>query len=195
MAVPRFLGLIDLVVVVMVAIAIFLPAREMYARNAFRGDDFAIGLAEARTMARPTDGVAIEDFARKLGETDMKDWAIESSVRLADRAKDSPTRWRALIAASDAYVQKVDVVPALDYANRALAACEASREACPSWEEVRMRLYQQHLEAGVKSGIDPHIDPKGFRAAGDKALRYFRVGTSHGAALPAASGSAGSAVP
>src|SRR5262245_58014232 len=139
MTLPRHFGLVDLAVATVVAVALFLPAREMYAQNAFKGDDFAIGIAEARTMARPTDGVAIEDFTRKLGEANMKDWAIESSVRLSERAKESPTRWRALIAASVAYVEKVDVVPALDYANRALAACEAARAkgdaaACPSWE-------------------------------------------------------------
>lgn len=208
MALPRYLGLLDLAVAIVVAVAIFLPAREMFARSAFempssakaktQVDDFAIGLAEARTVQRPGDGVAIEDFARKLGAADMKDWAIEASVRLADRAKDSPTRWRALIAASVAYVEKADVIPALDYANRALAACESAREkgdaaACPSWEEVRMRLYQQHLDAGVKSGIDPHVDPKGFRDAGEKALRYIRLAPNHNA--PMGSGSAGSAVP
>jgi len=208
MALPRYLGLLDLAVAIMVVVAIFLPAREMYARNAFeltratpdktKVDDFAIGLAEARTVARPGDGVAIEDFARKLGAADMKDWAIEASVRLSDRAKDSPTRWRALIAASVAYVEEVDVIPALDYANRALAACESAREkgdatACPSWEEVRMRLYQQHLDAGVKSGINPRVDPKGFRAAGEKALRYIRLAPNHNAVVP--SGSAGSGVP
>jgi hypothetical protein len=199
MALPRYFGLVDLGVVTVVAVALFLPPREMFAQNAFKGDEFAIALAEARTMARPTDGVAIEDFTRKLGEADMKDWAIESSVRLAERAKESPTRWRALIAVSVAYIEKVDVNPALDYANRALAACEAAREkgdqaACPSWEEVRMRLYQQHLDAGVKSGIDPRVNPRGFREAGEKALHYIRIAPPHGGASSSdtPAGSAGS---
>ena len=199
MALPRFLGLVDLAVATVVAVAIFLPAREMFAQNAFKGDksdEFAIALAEARTMARPTDGVAIEDFARKLGDAGMKDWAIESTVRMSERAKDSPTRWRALIATSVAYVEKVDVVPALDYANRALAACELSRErgdatACPSWEETRMRLYRDHLDAGVKSGINPRVDPHGFREAGDKALHYIRIAPSHNVPPVPRSGSAG----
>lgn len=194
MALPRFLNLVDLTVATIVAVAIFLPAREMFASNAFKGDEFAIGLAEARTMARPGDGVAVEDFARKLGEAEMKDWAIESTMRLSERAKDSPTRWRTLIAASVALVDKVDVVTALDYANRALAACELTRErgdaaACPSWEEVRMRLYQQYLEGGVKSGIDPRVDPIGFRDAGDKALHYIRIAPSHNVPPPPPSGS------
>ncbi len=181
MAVGRFISLMDVPVLVVVAVAIFLPPRPMYAENAIEGDEFGVALAEARTMASPGDGKAIEDFTRKLGEAGLKDWAVESAVTMSDRAKDSPTRWRALIAASGAYVEELDVVPALDYANRALAACEVVREkgdaaACPSWEEIRMRLYQQHLDAGVKSGIDPRVDPAGFRRAGESALRHIRLG-------------------
>ena len=171
-------------------------------------------------MASPGDGAAIEDFTRKLGEAGLKDWAVESAVRMSDRAKDSPTRWRALIAASVAFTEKLEVVPALDYANRALAACEMTREQeaarvakgekiavslCPSWEEIRMRLYQSHLDAGVKSGIDPRVDPKGFRAAGENALRHIRINNklrneqtpapapSPAPSAPTPTGSAGSA--
>ncbi|HEU4612622.1 MAG TPA: hypothetical protein VFS15_11120 [Kofleriaceae bacterium] len=195
MAVRRYVSLIDIPVLAVVAVAIFLPPREMYAQNVIKGDDFGVALAEARTMASPGDGKAIEDFTRKLGDAGLKDWAIETSVRLSDRAKDSPTRWRALIAASVAYVEKLDVVPALDYANRALAACEATRErgdaaACPSWEEIRMRLYQQNLDAGVKSGIDPHVDPAGFRRAGESALRQIRLGPARPAPPSAPQGNA-----
>jgi hypothetical protein len=66
-------------------------------------------------------------------------------------------------------------MPALDYANRALTECQARRDGCPSWEEVRMKLYQQHLDAGVQFGIDPRRDPQGFRAAGEGALRSIRL--------------------
>jgi hypothetical protein len=181
MALPRIVSLVDFGVLAVVAVAIFLPAREMYAQNAIKGDEFSVALAEARTMATPGDGKAVEDFTRKLSEAGLKDWAVEAAVRASERSKDSPTRWRTLIAASTAYIEKLDVVPALDYANRALAACESTREkgdasACPSWEEIRMRLYQQHLDAGVKSGIDPRRDPQGFRAAAETALRHIRLG-------------------
>jgi hypothetical protein len=203
MAMPRFLSLLDVGVGAVVAVALFLPPREMYGDNVIKGDEakqFAVSLAEARTMARPDDGQAVEDFARKLGEADLKDWAIEAAVKASDRAKDSPTRWRALIAASVAYVEKLDVIPALDYANRALAACESAREkgdaaACPSPEEVRMRLYQQHLDAGVKSGIDPKVNAKGFREAGQSALRQIYIGGGQNRAIESTSGSAGSASP
>ena len=203
MQLRRYVGLVDLGIATVVAVALFLPAREMYASDAIKGDDaqqFTVALAEARVIARPGDGLAVEDFARKLGEAGMKDWAIEASTRAAERAQGAPTRWRALLAASVAFVDRLDVVPGLDYANRALAACESAQEAgdvaaCPTWEQIRMKLYQQHLDAGVKSGIDPRRDPKGFRKAGEAALRQIHLGgrdKERGSGAPAA-GSAGSA--
>ncbi len=180
----RAFGIVDLGILTVVAVALFLPARRMYASSALQGtepDQFAMALAEARTIARAEDGALVADLSRRLGEGGFKDWAIETAIDGSERALQSPTRWRALIAASSAYVDRLDVVPALDYANRALAACEAARDAghgtCPSWEEIRMRLYHQHLDAGVKSGIDPRLDPKGFRQAGEGALRQIRLKT------------------
>jgi hypothetical protein len=49
MALPRFFGLVDLGVATVVAVAIFLPAREMQASPAIKGDEFSVALAEART--------------------------------------------------------------------------------------------------------------------------------------------------
>lgn len=183
MRMPRVFSLVDLAILTVVAVALFLPAREMHAAAVFKGDDaqhFALSLAEARMIAQPGDGRAVEDFTRRLDEAGAKDWAIETAVRGSERAKDSPTRWRALLAASTAFVDRLDVNPALDFANRALAACTSAQEkgdaaACPSWEEIRMELYQHHLDAGVKSGIDPHIDPAGFRRAGEASLRQIRL--------------------
>lgn len=203
MSLTRFVGILDLAVIAVVAVAVFLPSREMYASNAIKGDpqtQFAIALAEARTMARPGDGLAAEELSRQLGQAGLKDWAIEAAVKASERAKDSPTRWRALIAASVGYVEKLEVVQALDYANRALAACESAREkgdaaACPSWEEVRMRLYQQHLDAGVKSGVDPRVDAAAFRRAGESALRHIYIGGRQDRPVETTGSGAGSATP
>jgi hypothetical protein len=206
----RFLGLIDLGVATVVLVMIVLPAREMYGSSAHKStpaDQFALALAEARTMAHPDDGAAIDDLARRLGAAGFKDWAIEVAIRGSERTRQSATRWRALLATSIAFVDRLDVVPALDYANRALSACESAAEdsrtgqpaACPGWEQVRMRLYQQHLDAGVKSGIDPRRGPeaaKAFRHAGERALRQIHLGghdADQGSATPApAPGSPGS---
>lgn len=198
MKLPRFVGMVDLGVATVVAVMIFLPAREMYAQSVVKGDDakqFAIALAEARTMANPGDAMAIEELGHTLGDANQKDWAVETTVHASDRAKDSPMRWRALMAASVAYIDRLDAVPALDYANRALTACHAAQDAgnaaaCPSWEEIRMTLYQKHLDAGVKSGIDPHHDPIGFRKAGESAILQIHLGTGHDKERGSATGSA-----
>ena len=201
----RYVGLVDLAIVTVAAVAVTLPPREMYAKAAIKADaehEFATSLAEARTIARPGDGLAVEDFGRRLGEVNMKDWAIEVTAIASERAHGSPTQWRALLATSVAYVDELDVVPALDYANRALDACGKTRErgdlaACPDWEQIRMQLYQQHLDGGVKSGIDPRKGPAAaaaFRRAGEAELREIRLVPSHpaptGSAAPTGSGSA-----
>jgi hypothetical protein len=207
MHLSRFVGLVDLAVAAVVLVMIVLPPREMYAGAAQKGspaEQFALALAEARTMAHPDDGAAVDELARRLGAAGFKDWAIEAALRGSERAMQSPTRWRALLATSVAFVDRLDVVPALDYANRALSACQsvetaggtggardARPQACPSWEQVRMKLYQQHLDAGVKSGIDPRRGPeaaKAFRHAGEGALRQIHLGghdVERGSATPA----------
>ena len=177
---PRSLGLVDIAIITVVLVMVVLPARRMYASAAHKGDEaaqFALALSEARTMAQPTDGMHAADLARRLGDANFKDWAIEVSVDGAVRARGTPTEWRALLAASIAYVDRLDVVAALDYANRAITSCQAMQGGCPSWEEVRMKLYHQHLDAGVASGIDPRHDPKGFRTAGESAVRTIRLNT------------------
>jgi hypothetical protein len=187
---PRALGVIDLGILTLVAVALFLPPREMEASTSYKGTEanrFALALAEARTIARPDDGRYVDDLSRRLGEAGYKDWAIEAAIDGSERAKDSPSRWRALLATSVAYVDRIDAVNALDYANRAVSACESAREkggqaACPSWEEVRMGLYQQALDAGVKSGIDPLQDPEAFRAAGESGIRQIRLKERTGSA-------------
>ena len=208
MQLKRMFSLVDLGIATVIVVAVCLPPREMFAASAFKGDDtkqFAIAYSEARTMAHPDDGGAIEEVSRRLGEAGFNDWAIDNAILGSERTKQSPTRWHALLAASVGFVNRRDAVPALDYANRALAACESAQEqgnmtACPSFEQVRMLLYEQHLAAGVKSGIDPKRDPAGFRKAGESALRTIRLqtgdresGSASGSGTPSnGSGSAGS---
>jgi hypothetical protein len=198
MQLPRFFGFVDLGIVTVIAVAVVLPPREMYAADVIKGGDdvqFKLALAEARTIAHPEDGRAAESFARVLGDGDQKDWAIDAAVASSERAKGSPTRWRALFATASAYVDRLDVQQGLDYANRALAACDNGTGACPSWEQIRMELYQSSLAAGVSSGIDPRHNLRGFRKASESGIREIRLGPGHdkerGSAVPAPS--AGSA--
>lgn len=198
--VPRFVGIVDVGIVTVIAVFAILPPRGQYTRpvigdskqpaDKVEADQFALALAEARTIARPGDGQAVDDLTHKLDDAEQKDWAIDFSVLASERAKDSPTRWRALWAASTAFVDRLDVVPGLDYVNRALNSCEASPE-CPDPDQLRMRLYQGNLEAGVKSGIDPRQDRHGFMKAGEKAL--LEIHLEHRDKDSSGSASAGSA--
>lgn len=177
------IGIVDLGIAAVIAVLLALPPRPMYASAVVTGDSgeqFALALAEARTVVAPEDAAATAELSRRLAEAGQKDWAIDEAVRGSERAKGSPTVWRALLAASSAFVDRLDVVPALDYANRALAACRQSRQtgaanSCPSWEEIRVALYQQSLDAGVRSGIDPRRDPKGFRRAQDRGMLQIHL--------------------
>lgn len=180
MKLPRFVGIVDLAVVVSLAIALPICSSPppMVAMDAVKGTEaerFAVAHAEAQVLASPPSGARSAELADRLGNAGFKDWAIEAAVRGAARAKDAPDRWRTLSAASVAYVDRLDVHPALEYIDAALASCEAHRAACPSWEELRMSFYRQHLAAGIESGIDPRRDPVGFRNAGERGLRPVRL--------------------
>lgn len=180
MKLPRFVGIVDLAVLVSLAVAlpIWSSPPPMVARDAIKGTEaerFAVAHAEAQVIANPASGARVGELADRLGNAGLKDWAIEAAVGGARRAEASPDRWRALVAASVAYVERLDARPALEYIDLALASCEASRAACPSWEELRMSFYRQHLAAGVESGIDPRRDPAGFRKAGERGLRPVRL--------------------
>lgn len=181
MQLRRLFGLVDISVVVVVVVMFVLPPREMVAAPAYKeADQFTVALMEARTIATPDDPALAVELARRLGDAGFKDWAVESALAGANRTSGSAGNWRALLATSVAYVDQLDVHPALDYARRALAACEevakTDQAACPEWEEIRTRAYFRHLEGGVSSGIDPHRDPMAFRKAGEDALRLIRLG-------------------
>lgn len=190
MQLKRYFTLVDLGVAVVVLVAITMPPREMYASAAQKGteeDRFALALAEARTFAKPDDGERVDELAHVLGDVGFKDWAVEAGLRGTERTKQSPSHWRALLAASVAYIDRLEAKEALDLANRALAACDAAGTAgCPSWERVRMEAYQKHLQAGVDRGIDPKRNPKAFREAGEDVIHLIRIRRGHDREQPPA---------
>jgi hypothetical protein len=172
MRIHRFLSLTDLVVALLVAVAIFLPKRPIYALDAYKLADAeraALAAAEARVLAHPDDGAAAADLSRRLARAGMLDWAAESAVEGAARASQA-TRWRAHLAAAEAYADRVEVQEAYDTTKEALAACRESGGACPDWEQIKIELYLRYIEAGMQSGIDPRKNPRGFRDKANEAL-------------------------
>jgi hypothetical protein len=184
MKLPRFLGLVDLAVLVVAAVALLIPQRPLLAREAAKGseaDRFALAAAEARVLVEPATGAAVAELARRLGGAQFFDWAVESAIAGAARAGGAPDQWRALQAASVALVDRLAARPALELARQALAQCERAGAACPEAEATRLALYERQLAAGVESGIDPRTDPAGFRRASERGMRAVRLAPARGA--------------
>jgi hypothetical protein len=182
MQVTRLVGLVDIAMIVVLAVFVVLPPRPQYMEAAIPGSEpshFALALAEARTIARPTDGTAVDELVTKLSEAGQKDWAIDFAVLASERMKDAPDRWKALMAASTVFVARFDVVPGLDFVNRALVACESAQAkdpaACPGPDQVRMQLYAANLGASVKSGFNPRTERDKVQRAGESALLQIHL--------------------
>ena len=175
----RLVSVVDIAVVGVAAFAIGLPPRTMEAAPAsrLRGDEtVSAALQEARAIAHPEDGKAVAAASQFMSDGGYRDWAVEMPRALSERDKASPVRWQALRAVSAAYLDRFELGFALDYANRAIAACEsAGPEACPAWDSIRMELFAKHLDAGIKSGINPHRDPAGFSKAAGDSVRHIRL--------------------
>jgi len=176
--ITAYLSLVDLTVAVVVAVAVLLPPRPQHAVAAARGDadaQWSLARAEARLLAQPGDAAVAVDLSRRLREARLLDWAIEAPALAVEDAGPSPARWRAMLATSAAFAERLDVEQAYAWAQEALEVCATAGTACPSWEEVRVQLYARHLEGGIRSGIDPKKDPDGFRRAGEQTLRQIRL--------------------
>ena len=179
MKLRRIIGLTDFAVLVVALFAFALPPREMLASPAIKGteqDQFSLALTEARVMMAPKDGVRIDELMRRLGELGMKDWAVEIALDGVGQTQKEPEHWRALLATSIGYIERLEAKDALTYVDRALKACEQTgTENCPTPEKTRMDLYREHIAAGVEAGIDPKKDPNKFREAGEERIRTINV--------------------
>jgi hypothetical protein len=174
-------------VIIVVAVALFIPPRAVHATQVGKLDAAEtreLAFAEARAVLQPGDGDAVYRATKLWSNARQWDWAIESAASAIQPSASSPTHWRVLMAVSVAHIDRFEAQAALDFATQAVAACaKAPPGGCPSWEEVRLELYQRHLEAGVRSGIDPRKDPHGFRRAGEAGLRRAVMIDSSGAGV------------
>jgi hypothetical protein len=199
MAARRWISIVDIVVAVVALVAIVLPARPLEGTSAARGDDharFALAAAEARTRVRPDDGAVVDDLARRFVDAGELDFAVEAPAAASQVMRSSPTRWLALYATAKSWGELREVKEASEWADRAWSACQDAGPACPPWQGVRVELYAKHLEAGLASGIDPKVDPDGFRKAGENALHIVHLSPNPlitpAPTAPAGSGGSGS---
>jgi hypothetical protein len=172
MRIHRFLSLTDLVVLLVVAVAIFLPRRTVQVVDPYDLDPEPradLAAAEAVAMAHPDDGAATAAYSRKLAEADVLDWSVEVARDGMDRATPG-TKWRDALAVSEVYGKRLDVQSSLDWAQHAQDACKSAGDACPGWEALELGLYISYLQGGLDSGVDVRKEPARFRQEADKRM-------------------------
>ena len=136
-----------------------------------------VAAAQAAEARDPEDYTALASYVDLLAEAGQPDQALR--VAGTAFARPSPRRWRAAVAVASVHADELDAKAALEWAQKALAACDAPGADCPDHERVRVDLYAKALKAGIDSGIDPRVDPDGFKKAIDSATPMIRVGGRH----------------
>lgn len=169
-------GILDLCATIVVLAVILLPERSVTVGHAYEPDPErvrGIALEQARLAMDPGNDEAADRLAELLTDVGQTDWAVQvasSAAKSSERVS-----WRALLAVSTAHAERIEAVEAHRFARLALDACLASGpEQCPADERERLSLYFSQLDAGVKSGINPRIDPVGYHRAVLAAMRIVR---------------------
>ncbi len=176
---PFRIGILDIAAAIVLLVVLFIPGRAAKVDRAYEAQDQElreIALHQARLAADPSDAESAVKLAELLTTVGQTDWAVQVAGEASQHSADSA--WRALLAISIAHAERIEVGPAHEYARQALEACEAlgiGPALCPASEHARLSVYHDQLEAGVRSGIDPRIDPNGFQKAVLRAVIMVRV--------------------
>ena len=171
-------GLLDIVGVTVALVALILPAPAKQVLPLYDPSSTArpaeLAGAQAALARDPLDHVALARFVDLLAEAGQPDQALRAAGTAY--AIESPRRWRAAVAVASVHADLLDAKAAYEWAMKALAACDAPGADCPDHERVRVDLYAKALKAGIDSGIDPRVDPEGFKHVIDSATPMIRVG-------------------
>lgn len=168
-------GILDISAVVIVLIAVVIPARETHVESAYArlnpqlhadvpATVTALSRYQSRLLVDPGDGAAADEASQALSQLEQHDQALRIAGEAATNTK-SPTAWRALLAVASTHSDRIEIPEAHAFAKQAFASCEASSE-CPAHEKIRLRIFFEELEAGtdaIAAGADPRTDPEGFR--------------------------------
>ncbi len=184
------IGLLDVCAILVLLVVLFLPPKGSSVVGAYahrgQGDkarDVAAELARAGELQmqlyeHPGDGAIAREYAEIMGDLGRFDMALRIGGQAA--SVPDPSNWRALAAVSDAFADLRNIEQCLAWAEKALASCEsAGSVACPAHEALRLQLHIEQLRIGVdlqKQGIDPRIDPDGFRRELSKSRPTTRTG-------------------
>lgn len=177
-------GLLDIGAAGVVLVAILLPAPTKPIHPIYEGSAAAFGpeiaVAQADVARKPGDRQALKRLVDLLVLSGQSDWALRVAGDAAVRAETCEKWWPTFLV-SVAHADRLEVKPAWEWAEKALAACEA--QGCTScgvdWR-VRLQVFADKLKAGVESGIDPRENPDAFKQAVDRAVPMIRVGPKRG---------------
>lgn len=175
------MGVLDIVAAgaLLVVLVLPSPSREVKALYGYTNAAAAvtpsqIAEAQAEVARDPASGAAAARLAELLVRARQTDWAVRAAVRPATH--DAADRWRALVALSAAYIDRLEIRSALEWAVRAIEACDAEGAQCADYQHARLDMYHQALRAAFDSHIDPKVNRKGFAEAAQKAVPIIRVG-------------------
>lgn len=173
------IGVLDIAAFVLVIVVIVLPPRGTHVTpvHPILSPETVEEISEyqARLLANPGDGAAAEELAETLVIAGYSDWSLRVAGD-ASRVKDSPTLWRSLRGLSTTHADRIEIKQALAWGEQALVACRLDAVSCAPHEEIRLQIYVEQLEAGLRSGIDPQADPAGFREAISRSgIRNIRL--------------------
>ena len=174
---PFRVSIFDLTAAVIVLVVVILPPRDFTVSHAYvagGGDLQEIARYQARLAVAPGDVEAASKLAEFMTDEGLSDWALQVAAEAARRSETES--WRALLAVAIAHTERVEIGLAHKYAQLALAECtRLGPELCPRDQKVRISIYSNQLEVGVKSGIDPRLDPRAYERAVMQQMRIIRV--------------------
>jgi hypothetical protein len=149
------------------------PVTDLYVRQKAPMQG-AIAEAQADLARDPRDGKVAARLVDLLVQARQTDWALRAGAQAS--VERSADRWRVMAAVSAAHVDRLEIGPAYEWADKALAACAEVGEACADFERARLEIYVAALKAGFDSGIDPRTNRQGFVDAVKKASPLIRLG-------------------
>ncbi len=171
-------GLLDIAGAGVVLFVLILPAASKKVLPVYEGRQAELVpdlLAAQAAIARDQgDLIALTRYVDLLSLAGQTDQGLRAAG--AAYAAPTPGRWRAALATSSVHADRLDAKEAHEWAEKALVACDAPGADCPTHERVRVDLYAKALKAGIDSGLDPKVDPEGFKHAIDAAIPMIRVG-------------------
>lgn len=172
---PFKVGIVDLVALIVVAVLVILPARASSVHDTL--DDRVadeVSAAQSVLAADPGNGEAASDMALTLLRENQSDWALRVAQRAA-AAENTDTRWKSLWAVSSVHGARFDVAEALRDAKLALEACQDKTQRCPEHQHIRLQLWVGQLDRGLKSGVDPRLEPERFKRVMRRAFPHARI--------------------